>query len=336
MGGAPAAWRDGARRVTAAPAVLFGTLGLTAAAALPAAVVVGAAIEADLGDSLMAGRMAEGVAWDWWQEFLARTRGLGATFVPSIIGFAAPLRNLSDLADAAGPTPAVSALLAVYLVAWLFVSGGLIDRFARARRVGAYGFFGACGACWSRLLRLAVLAGAAHALLFGVVHGWLLEDLYGALTRETIVERRAFAVRLGCYALFAALVASVDILFEYAKVRTVVEDRRSVLGALAAAARFLRRHPGGAIALYGINLAALAAVLAVYALVAPGAGGLAWGLWGGFLVGQAYILARLWVKLVALASQVAFFQARLAHAGYTALPVPARAEPPVIEALGRP
>ncbi|HWP99533.1 MAG TPA: hypothetical protein VNK92_03595 [Vicinamibacterales bacterium] len=318
----------------AAPAVLFGMLGATIAAALPAAVAVGAAVEADLGDSLMADRAADGVAWDWWQEFLGRARGLGATLVPSVIGFAAPLRNLSDLADAVPPAPAIAAILAVQLAVWIFLTGGVVDRLARARRTGAYHFFGACGACWPRLLRLALLAGAAYAFLFGVVHGWLFEDLYGRLTRDTIVERRAFAVRVGCYALMAALVAAIDLLFEYAKVRTVVEDRRSALGALAAAARFLRRHPGGAMALYLVNVGAFATALALYALVAPGVTGPLPGLWGGFLVGQIYILARLWVKLVALASQIAFFQTRLAHAGYAALPLAERPEPPVVEALG--
>ena len=56
-------------------------------------------------------------------------------------------------------------------------------------------------------------------------------------------------------------------------------------------------------------------------------------MWWGFLIGQAYILARLWIKLVFLASQTALFQAELAHAGYTAAPLPTAPDSPAAEAI---
>ena len=39
-------------------------------------------------------------------------------------------------------------------------------------------------------------------------------------------------------------------------------------------------------------------------------------MWLAFLIGQIYLVARLWVKLVFWASETALFQGRLAHAGY--------------------
>ena len=38
-------------------------------------------------------------------------------------------------------------------------------------------------------------------------------------------------------------------------------------------------------------------------------------MWMGFAIGQIYMVARLWVKLVFWASETALFQERLAHAG---------------------
>ena len=61
--------------------------------------------------------------------------------------------------------------LALGLLLWLFLSGGLLDRYARRRRGGARGFFGACGVFFFRFLRLGLLAGLAYALLLGPVHG---------------------------------------------------------------------------------------------------------------------------------------------------------------------
>ena len=54
----------------------------------------------------------------------------------------------------------------------------------------------------------------------------------------------------------------------------------------------------------------------------PGAGASGWTMWVGFVGAQLYVLGRLIVKLQFLASQTALFQASLAHAAYTAAPVP--------------
>src|SRR5688500_4587371 len=95
----PAAVWAGVRRVRAAPAVIGGVLIATLATAIPAALVVRRALEKHLGGSMAADAAAAGVNYDWWQEFTAQASGLAATFTPSIVGFAAVLRNLSSILD---------------------------------------------------------------------------------------------------------------------------------------------------------------------------------------------------------------------------------------------
>ena len=56
--------------------------------------------QAHLGASLAAEGAANGVNYDWWQEFTSQATGLGTTFSPTIIGFAATLDNISSLLDA--------------------------------------------------------------------------------------------------------------------------------------------------------------------------------------------------------------------------------------------
>jgi hypothetical protein len=75
--------------------------------------------------------------------------------------------------------------------------------------------------------------------------------------------------------------------------------------------------------------------VAAYALVAPGASTGVVMTWLGFAIGQLYILARLWVKLIFWASETALFQGRLAHAGYVAAPKPVWPESPSAEAISR-
>ncbi len=328
------AFRDGLRRVHAAPSVLFGVYLLTLLVALPLASVMRGAIGDDLGPSLTAGRVADGVDYEWWQAFEDRATGLATTLTPSIIGFAAPLGNLSNLADHAAMPAAIAGAVGAYLVLWAFVVGGVLDRYARQRPTRPSGFFSACGVYFFRFLRLGLFALVAYALLFELVHGWLFDGLYERVTRDFTVERSAFFVRVALYLVFGLLVAVVNLVFDYAKIRAVVEDRRSMVGALRAGARFVWRHRAATAGLYLAVGALFAVVLAAYAAVAPGVWGPGWSTARGLAIAQLYVLARLWVKLVFYASQTSLFQQRLAHADYTAAPAAVWPESAAAETIG--
>lgn len=331
-------WRDGFRRVLQAPAVLAGVFVVTLATAVPLALTLRGLLEAHLGRSLVAGAAADAVDYDWWQEFASQAAGpgntrLGTTFSPAIIGFAATLDNISSVLEAQPEIVPVAAALGAYLVVWTFLSGGILDRYARQRLTRAHGFFAASGVFFWRFLRLAAFAVAAYWVLFFYVHAWLFDDLYTWLTRDLATERTAFLWRLALYSVFGAALLAVNIVFDYARIRTVVEDRRSVIGALSATLGFLGRHPGRAFGLYALNGCVFLLLLAVWALAAPGAGGAGLSMWVGFVGTQLYLLARLLLKLQFMASQTALFQRSLAHAAYTAAPAPRWPDSPAAETI---
>ena len=56
-------------------------------------------------------------------------------------------------------------------------------------------------------------------------------------------------------------------------------------------------------------------------------------MWGTLAIGQLYIIGRHYVKLLFYASEVAFFQASLAHVAYTAAPAIEWPESPAAEAI---
>jgi hypothetical protein len=326
-------WRDGWKRVLAAPAIMAGVYVMTFALALPLAIALREALAAHLGSSLAAETAATGVNFEWWQEFTAQATGLGTTFAPSIIGFATVLDNVGGVLDGRAPITPVATALALYLAGWAFLSGGIIDRFARQRPIRTHGFFAASGVYFFRFLRLAAIAGIVYWWLFAYVHPWLFDEQFVNLTRGLSVERNAFLIRALFYALFGAALVATGLVVDYAKVRIVVEDRRSAVGALSASIRFIRNHGRQVLALYAMNTLTLLAVLALWALVAPGAGGTGISMWVGFIVAQLYVGARLGMKLQFLASQTALFQSNLAHASYTVAPVPVWPESPAAEAI---
>ncbi len=320
---------EGMRLVNRAPIILVCVFLVTLVTALPFSLMMREALASHLGNSMIAEQVARGVSVQWWSEFIAQTGPVGQTFQTSIIAFDAVLDNLSNLADGrARPSP-ILWLGAFYLLLWLFLTGGILDRYARARPTRSHEFFSACGIYFVRFLRLAPIVALVYYVLFAVVHPLIFDTIYGELTRDVTVERTAFFVRLALYLVFGAMLAIISVIFDYAKVRAVVEDRRSMIGAIAAGTRFVRRHISAIAALYLLNTGLFVAVLLMYAIVSPGAESS--GVWLGIVVGQIYLAARVWVKLVFLASETAFFQSRLAHAGYIARAPSIRLEPPIVE-----
>ncbi len=324
------AFVDGLMRVKHAPWLVIGVWLATVLVALPFAMMLQALIGDHLGASVVAESVAKGVDFDWWNEFLAQTSGVGVSFVPAILGFAAVMKNLSTVVDLPGLPLVIGIAVSVHMLVSLFLAGGVLDRLARDRSIGAGAFFSACGIYAARFLRLAIIATAVYWVLFVPYHGWLFDRVYPAVIEGLTDERAAFFYRVGLYAAFLAPVLLVNLIVDYAKVRAVVEDRRSMIGAVAAGWRFVRRHPGAAIGLYALNAVLFLLVIGLYYLAAPGAEQDVLA----FAIGQIYIVLRVIVRLQFAASQIALFQGRLAHAGYVARPVPKWPDSPAAEALG--
>ncbi len=323
------AFVDGLMRVKRAPGLVIGLWLSTILLALPLAVTLHGLIGDHLGASMAAESAAQGVNFDWWNEFLAQTAGVGQSFVPAILGFAAVLKNLSGIADARALPVVIASAVTAQIVVSMFLAGGVLDRLARDRALGAGGFFAACGVYFVRFLRLGVIAAGVYWLLFVSLHAWLFDEVYPRLIANVTVERTAFVYRVALYVVFAVPVLFANLVFDYAKVRAVVEDRRSMIGALVAGARFVMRNPA-TIGLYALNTLLFLLVIGFYFLVVPGGNSnlLAFG------VGQLYIVLRVVVRLQFAASQTALFQGRLAHAGYVARPVPKWPDSPAAEAIG--
>jgi hypothetical protein len=326
------AWTDGWRRALRAPWVIAGLWLTTLLLAFPLAMTLRGMLAEHLGASLAAGPAAASVNLDWWNEFLAQAAGLGQTFVPAILGFAAVIKNLSSIADAGSLPTVIASVVTAHIVVSVFLLGGVLDRLARDRTTGSHGFFAACGVFFFRFLRLGAIAAAVYWVLFTQLHPLLFDTIFTRLTHDLTVERTAFAYRVGLYAGFGLVVVGVNVIFDYAKIRMIVEDRRSAIGALAAALRFIARQPGAVSGLYLLNAMAFLGVIATYALMVPGAAGGRWAVFGLF-IGQVYIVLRVVVRLTFAASQIALFQGRLAHAGYTARPIASWPDSPAAEAI---
>jgi len=324
------AFLEGWRRVLGAPAMTLSILVLTFLSAAPLAYVLRGQIDAQLGSTLRSERLLGGWDAEWASDFAGTAPGIGRTLTHEILGFGGTLSALSRLVDRQPVPPAIAAAIAVYIALWVFLSGGVIDRLARARPVRASVFFAACGVYFVRFLRLAIVIGACYWTLFRWLHPWLFVTIYNRWTRDLTLEHQGLAIRALLYAVFLGTLALVNVIADFAKVRSVVEDRRSMVGALGAAIRFVRRRPVRVLGLYLVNIVALLVIARLWLQTAPSA---AAPTWLALLAAQMYLLLRIWGKLAFIASEVAFFQGELAHASFTAAPEPVWPDSPGVEAI---
>jgi hypothetical protein len=311
------AWREGLRRVRRAPSLVVLMWALTVVVTIPPAIALADAVEAHLGSSIEAESAADGVNYDWLQEFRAAAGPLGRSLRPEVIGFAATLDNMDAMSNATARSAVVALAAASYVILLWFLSAGIISRLAENGPLYADGFGAACGGFAGRLLRLGVIAALLYLVVFGAIHQALLENLFDRITADMTVERNAFVVRLMLYALFFLIVGAVNLLVELARIRLIVEHRYSVVGAFIAAAGFVRSQPRLAFGIYIVDVAAYAAIVVLYGIVAPGAGAAGWQMWTGFALGQLYVVARLAVKLTFWGAGVAAVQSRLGWAPAT-------------------
>ena len=213
------------------------------------------------------------------------------------VAWISSLLNPVSGADLLGHGEPIKVMQPMWLVLWSFLAGGVLDRYARNRPTRGRGFFGACGAHFPAMLRLSV-------------GQWLIDAAVGlGVVRP--------ASGLGVVLTGLLVLLGVHMIVLYARVRIVVEDRRSAAGAVLSAARFVRRNAVAAVTLYvafaGVVLFPWLAGFSDYA-VGAGYGRTA------FMAVELAIALHLFIGLALLASATALFQSRLAHASYTAGP----------------
>jgi hypothetical protein len=191
--------------------------------------------------------------------------------------------------------PAAGALLVTGLVAWLWAAGGVLQRLGRAQPIGQLAFLRASRTYFPRFLRQSALVVFAYWVLLAGLGPWV----FNAAPSTPPGVQMAGAV------LLALLLTAVMVLADFAKVRTVMEDRHSAIGALVAALRFIRRRLARIVAMTVLYLMLVFVLGRIWVDASPAIG---MGLM--LVLGQALLL---WVRLALVASEAAFFQLELSN-----------------------
>lgn len=289
--------------------------------ALPLAVVLGASIHASVKHSGVSEQLVRGFDTVWHSEYEEAARGVESTLDPAIVGVGAFLQNLEAwwtgrLFSAPGAAGILAAGM-VYALAWAFLLGGVLQRFARPEGfeggVFSQTFFGNCGRFFLRFVRLAFFSGLLYLAVYLLARAWFRG--LQTWTRDVTTEGTVLLWVLVSAAVVVVLLALVRVIFDLAKVMAVLEDRHGMLITLAAAARCFAGRPVTLLGLYlGLALLWLLA-LVLYALVAPTAGPATWiGLVLAFVLAQVLLAVKIGLRLSLLAGEMTVYREAVAGA----------------------
>lgn len=292
--------------VLRAPALITMSVAAMLIIAAPFGAALGVRVQQSLAHRQPVAEDATEIDADWWQEFLERATGMATTFTPAIIGFAAPLDNLSSLLDGVRRPRILMLPIAIATVSWAFIWGAAFDRFAHGRH-GA-GIWRAGTRLLVPYIAISALAAALVLTLYYTVHPLLFGALGDRLQMSVAGEPTAFTLRLVLYAIFGSLLVSIGIVADYARVRLALSPRVATTSAIAESWRFVRGH---AMPVFGLYIAT--GVLFVLLLAAYGALEIAGDVdvagWRGIAIAQAYILARIVIRLTFAASELRLYHA---------------------------
>ncbi|MFQ5741440.1 MAG: hypothetical protein ACE5JX_20785 [Acidobacteriota bacterium] len=307
----------GVQRVLRFPSLILWIYLGSVLLAVPLTLVIRGTLDRSIGHSLAHENLRQGFDLNWYGEFSFQNSGLADTFGPSLVGALPMWRNLESLLEGRILTqkPGVLVTGILFLLLWALLAGGILDRFSRPEEKHSRSRLFSQGAeYFFRMLRLLMLSLLLYFCIFRFLalplSRWVVEA-----SRDVTVERTMLLYTLVGYLLVGLLLLLVAMVLDYAKISLIVESRRSPLLALFRGIRFVISNFRRCSVLYLALLAVGLLLFLFYALVAPGPGqSTTVTITAAFLVGQLYLMTRIFLKFWFLSGQTVLFQTALAPA----------------------
>jgi uncharacterized membrane protein (DUF485 family) len=203
----------------------------------------------------------------------------------------------------------ITALGVVYVVLTLLTTGGALAVFSSAeRRFTAPVFFRGCGVYFWRFFRLLIVAVIFYGIFVMALNGVLsslVEKLTKSWTQERLVRLVSWTKVLGVAFVFVV----VNMIFDYAKIRLVVDEGRSAIMAAFRSIKFVFKNFKRTLALFLFCMLLGLIFISIYnplEHVLP-QNTKRW-IVAVFVLQQLYILARVYVRLTFFSSEVLLYE----------------------------
>ena len=194
----------------------------------------------------------------------------------------------------------------IYLLTSIFLNGGIIGCFIKEdNEYSASLFFGNSGKYFGRFFRLFLLSIPFLIIAFFISKG--INSLIKEISPDS--EPIQVTAKVVGYIVLLFLVFFINMVFDYAKIRTVFQERRSMIMATLRSIGFVLKYPGKTLGLYYLIVLVGFGFFIIYLIVkrfipaSTSVGILLFLLWQ-----QLYALGRIWVKLLFLSSETRLYK----------------------------
>jgi len=263
------------------------------------------------GSSLVGERMAEGFDYLWWEEYRDEAQGLEKTFTPSIIGKGAVLNNLEGLIQLRvfDLPPAVLVFGLLYIILHTFLAGGILSLLKKTDHTFSLKkFFKGAGSYFFRFFLLMLLSWVFF-LIIGQAVGGGLNSLLGGMSDSVFSEVAPFYWGMVFSAVVLFLFLFIQMIFDYARIKIVLDDSPNILASAVGAFGFILRHLGSTLGLFYLLFLVQTAFTLIYILiqgVIPQSSFLGVAL--GFLIQQFFIFGLIWIRCWLYSSQMELYR----------------------------
>jgi hypothetical protein len=196
----------------------------------------------------------------------------------------------------------------LYLCTNSFLSGAFIGVYSKDYPFSFTEFLSEGARYFGKFFRIALVALLVYFVFFNIVVDWI-NGTIAQSTRTEASETVPYTYYMLRNVVVLFLFSFLSMMFDYARVRMVVDDRTSSLAASAAGMKFAVINARSAYGLYLLLCLVgfvLVVLYAIFEKVIPQDS--YWPLLLLFLVQQCYVFARLWLKAGFYACQTALYQ----------------------------
>jgi hypothetical protein len=201
----------------------------------------------------------------------------------------------------------LTAIGILYIIFNIFFAGGILKTFVEEKKFELSDFFSGCIEYFNRFLRLFLISLIFFILI--IILNFLLSKFFGIFTKDATTEHLPFILFFLRVLILSFLLAFVNMLFDYAKIMTVVNDFYGMFKTVNQAFIFVMMSMRKTIGLYMLFLFTAIILMAVYLFiesllnVTSGLMVLIFFIWT-----QIYMISRVWIRMSFFAGQYSLYR----------------------------
>ena len=193
-----------------------------------------------------------------------------------------------------------------YMILNIFLSGGILSALIKGQKLNITEFLSECVLYFNRFLKLFLISLVLLLMVF--LLNMLLSRLFGYFTEEAATEHLSIILFMTRVIILVIVLAFINLLFDYAKIMTVVYDYHKMMETVKLALMFIMMSLIKTVGLYKLYLFTAVGIFLLYWVVES-----ALQVSSGFMVlvffiwTQIYMILKLWVRLGFFAGQYSFY-----------------------------